>query len=124
MSRYLLDTDVIIEILKNREEVIREVEMLFFSAHDLLYSPVSKAEIFHEIRKGEEAKTARFFDQLDCIDINTEMGEKAGRYLKEFRKSHGIELGDALVAASARSARAILFTLNRKHYPMKDLRFY
>lgn len=124
MSRYLLDTDVIIEILKNREEVIREVQMLFYSAHDLLYSPVSKAEIFHGIRKGEEAKTARFFDQLDCIDINTGMGERAGRYLKEFRKSHGIELGDALIAASARSAKAILFTLNRKHYPMKDLRFY
>ena len=33
-------------------------------------------------------------------------------------------LGDALVAASAHVYKARLFTLNVKHYPMKDVLLY
>ncbi len=124
MSRYLLDTDVIIEILRSREGVTSQVEELFSDGHSLYYSPISKTEIYQGIRKGEELKTARFFDQLDCLVIDDEIGEKAGSYLKTFRKSHNLELADALIAASANQTKASLFTFNRKHYPMKDIKFY
>jgi predicted nucleic acid-binding protein len=124
MSRYLLDTDVIIEILRSREGIVSQVEELFSAGHNLFYSPISKAEIYQGIRKGEELNTARFFDQLDCLVIDDEIGEKAGSYLKIFRKSHNLELADALIAASASQAKATLFTFNRRHYPMKDIKFY
>ena len=40
------------------------------------------------------------------------------------RLPHGVELADALVAAAATTSGVRLWTLNRKHYPMPDVRFY
>ena len=40
------------------------------------------------------------------------------------KKSHSVELGDALIAACASSTDLKLWTLNKKHYPMKDIAFY
>ena len=45
-------------------------------------------------------------------------------YLRQYGKSHGVEIADALIAASAVANRATLWTRNRKHYPMKELSFF
>lgn len=52
------------------------------------------------------------------------VGHRAGAYLAHYGPSHGVELGDALVATAAATSELRLWTLNRKHYPMPDLRFY
>jgi predicted nucleic acid-binding protein len=51
-------------------------------------------------------------------------GRKAGDYLRQFSKSHSVELGDALIAATALLNRAQHWTRNRKQYPMKDVTFF
>ena len=52
------------------------------------------------------------------------MGRQAGIYLARFRKSHGVELADALIAAGAVTSKAELWTRNKKHYPMSDVLFF
>ena len=42
----------------------------------------------------------------------------------QYRKSHGLQITDALIAAAAVLNHAELWTRNRKHYPMKELSFY
>jgi predicted nucleic acid-binding protein len=44
--------------------------------------------------------------------------------MKRYRKSHAVELGDALIAAASVLNRASLWTRNMKHYPMKELTFF
>jgi predicted nucleic acid-binding protein len=61
---------------------------------------------------------------LKCVPIDEAIGRQAGDYLKHYRKSHAVELGDALIAAAAVLNHAALWTRNRKHYPMKDLNFF
>jgi predicted nucleic acid-binding protein len=61
---------------------------------------------------------------LTCCPINEEVGRQAGVYLHRYRGSHGVEIGDALIAAAALSNNAKLWTRNHKHYPMKDLLFF
>jgi hypothetical protein len=56
--------------------------------------------------------------------IDSNVGRQAGWYLARYAKSHGLEIADALVAAAAVTAGYRLWTLNRKHYPMDDLRFF
>jgi predicted nucleic acid-binding protein len=51
-------------------------------------------------------------------------GRQAGEYLRKYRKSHGVELGDAPIASAATLYGATLWTRNRKHYPMEGLKFY
>lgn len=71
--------------------------------------------------QGEEEDVAILFRSMSEVPIDGRVAEDAGRYRKIFYSSHGLFLPDALIAASAKRAEATLITLNKKHYPMKDI---
>lgn len=124
MPDLLLDSDVIIERLRGNEAVESELKRLLDEGWSLFFTPVAKAEIYHGMRAGEELAAETFFAACRCLPITDEVGEQAGRYLAAHHKSHGLGIADALVAAAARVHRAALFTLNLRHYPMKDVHFH
>jgi predicted nucleic acid-binding protein len=124
MAKLLLDSDVIIEWLRGHEPFVSQIAAMLERQSALFWTPVSVAEIYAGVRKSEESKTANLFLLMESMAISSAHGEKAGEYLRNFSKSHGVELGDALIAACAASERLPLWTLNRKHYPMKDVRFF
>jgi predicted nucleic acid-binding protein len=68
--------------------------------------------------------TQAFFETRGEVLIDATIGRRAGSYLARYARSHGVELADALVAAAAATSGLHLWTLNRKHYPMPDVRFY
>jgi predicted nucleic acid-binding protein len=124
MAKVLLDSDVIIEWLRGHEPFVQQVPKLLEEHSELFWTPVSVAEIFAGVRKGEEPAVTSLLLLLEPVLITAEIGKKAGSYIKSYGKSHGVELGDALIAACAFSHDLALWTMNRKHYPMKDVRFY
>ncbi|HBA61440.1 MAG TPA: PIN domain nuclease [Elusimicrobia bacterium] len=124
MRDILLDSDVIIEILRGNGEVTEEVISLGKSGRAVLFTPVSKAEIYHGLREGETARAEMLFSGCRSVPITDAVGEKAGHYLRQFHKSHGMDIADALIAAAAFLINADLFTFNRKHFPMKDLKLH
>ena len=121
----LIDSDVLIEVLRGRDPEILEKWVELADSEDMvLCSPISVAELWHGVRPKEHIVVARLLGALLCVPINAETGEQAGQYLREYHKSHGVELGDALIAAAAAQHRAVLWTRNRKHYPMYRSSFY
>jgi predicted nucleic acid-binding protein len=60
-------------------------------------------------------------DTLICVPLNDDMGRRAGDHLRRFHRSHGLALGDALIAAAAAVHGCAWWTRNRKRYPMKDI---
>lgn len=124
MTEILLDSDVIIAWLRGYEPVSSAVIRLLDDGESLLWTPVSVAEIFAGVRRSEEGRVEGLFLVLDPLVLSAEIGRKAGFYLGAFGKSNGVELGDALVAASAVVSRLPLWTLKRRHYPMKEIRFF
>jgi predicted nucleic acid-binding protein len=80
--------------------------------------------VYAAVRSGEEAATRAFFDARGEVVLDAKVGRQAGEYLARYAKSHGVGLADALIAAAASVAGLRLWTLNRRHYPMADLRFY
>jgi len=121
----LLDSDIVIEILRVRNQVIlTQWEALANTGTLILFSPVSAAEIWAGARPNEHQATARFFRRLTCIPIEYNIDQLAGENLRQFSKSHNLKIGDALIAATAVQNQAALWTRNRKHYPMTDLTFY
>ena len=68
--------------------------------------------------------TSMFFSSIKIVDIGTKIAEYSGRYLKTYGKSHGLELADAFIAATAFITGSRLVTLNRKHFPMTDINIY
>jgi len=94
------------------------------SSDFILCSPVSVAELWHGARAQEHQALEGLFRGLICIPIDADTVGALGIFLRAYHKSHSIELGDALIAAAAQQQNAMLWTRNRKHYPMRDLGFF
>jgi predicted nucleic acid-binding protein len=121
----LVDSDILIEVSRGKDgDILSRWTELSQSDSLILYSPVSVAELWAGARRREYEMLTRLFRALVCAPIDNETGRRAGDYLRQYRKSHGLELGDALVASAASLNAAELWTRNRKHYPMKELSFY
>ncbi len=124
MAEILLDSDVIIHWLRGSPSVSAAVVNLLAHGDSLLWTPVSVAEIFAGVRHAEEKQVETLFLVLGALNLTPEIGKRAGAYLHTYSRSHGVELADALIAASAEIHGMPLWTLNRKHYPMKTIRFF
>jgi len=120
-----VDSDVLIEVLRARNAVIlSRWQQLSLGDTPVMCSPVSIAEIRHGARDAEAGVISALFEALICVPIDAEIGTRAGNFLRRYRKSHSVELGDALIAATAVAHGLALWTQNRKHYPMKEIAFY
>lgn len=121
----LLDSDVLIEVSRGRDASILS-KWLDLSTSDalILFSPVNQAELWAGARPAEHDSLRELFGALVCAPAGAEVGQRAGDYLRRYRKSHGVELGDALIAATAVTNGAKLWTRNRNHYPMNELSFF
>ena len=121
----LVDSDILIEVSRGRDaEIVSRWLDLSKSDAAVLFSPVSAAELWAGARPKEHTALDNLFRALACAPIDAEVGYQAGIYLRQFRRSHGVEVADALIAASAVANHADLWTRNRKHYPMKDVSFF
>ncbi len=121
----LVDSDILIEVSRGQDrEILSKWTELSRSDNPVLCSPVTVAELWAGARPREHEALTNLFRALLCVPIDSETDRQAGDYLRQYRKSHGLELGDALIAAAALLNRAELWTRNRKHYPMEELSFY
>lgn len=125
MNTVLIDSDILIEVSRGRNiAIVRRWSELSASETVAVYSPVTVAEIWHGARPKEHGILNSLFAALLCIPIDQEIGRQAGEYLRRYQASHRIELGDALIASTARIHDTALWTRNRKHYPMADIEFW
>lgn len=121
----LVDSDILIEVSRGRNaEIVSRWMDLSSAEAGVLYSPVTVAELWAGARPNEYAALNSLFHALTCTPINEDVGRQAGMYLYRYRRSHGVEIADALIAACAVANRAELWTRNRKHYPMDDVAFF
>jgi hypothetical protein len=125
LKAILVDSDILIDVARGRDAHLLE-RWTDLSGSDavIAYSPVTMAELWHGARPPEYKALEALFRALTCVPIGPEIGRRAGDYLRQFAKSHAVELGDALIAATASIHQLALWTHNRKHYPMKDCLFF
>ena len=125
MKSVLVDSDILIEVSRAQDDgVVARWDQLSRSDTPLLCSPVTVAELWHGARPHEQQTLEALFAAINCIPIDTNIGIRAGEYLRQYAKSHHVELGDAFIAATVSLHNLQLWTRNRKHYPMKDIAFY
>jgi hypothetical protein len=125
LKSVLIDSDILIEVLRARDSsILVRWDLLSRSDTAVLCSPVSIAELWHGARPQEHSTLTTLFVAITCVPIDLMIGQRAGDYLREYAKSHHVELGDALIAATASVHKLELWTRNRKHYPMSDVVFF
>lgn len=114
--RLLLDTDVLIDYLRGVPEAVTYLES---RKEVFLISAVTVGELYAGVREGLERKALDAFMQaFEIIVLDASLAERGGLLRRDYGKSHGTGLADALIAASAERQEAVLVTLNRKHFPM------
>ena len=115
----IFDTDIIIWILRGKETIVTDAKRLAEETSGKIYiTPIQVAEVYSGMTDKEERKTRKLIESFYFLDINKLIGELAGIYINKYRKSHKIELADAIIGASVKNYNFKLYTLNKKHYPM------
>lgn len=113
----LLDTTVLIDAVRGREEVISYLEGLDDAP---VVSVVTVAELYAGVRPDEEEALARFLSIFRILPVDDVVARRAGYWRRDFRPSHGTSLTDALNAAMADKFDLELVTHNVKHFPMLE----
>lgn len=114
----LIDTDVLIDYLRGRADA---VAFLKKTKRTLRVSAATVAELYVGVREGTECEVLeRFLGLLEIVNITPDIARRAGLWRRDFGKSHGTGLMDALIAASAELSGSTLVSLNDKHYPMLE----
>ncbi|MEW6657965.1 MAG: type II toxin-antitoxin system VapC family toxin [Thermodesulfobacteriota bacterium] len=117
--RLLLDTDVLVDYLRDREEAVAYLE---FHAESLLISAMTAAELFAGVREGaERRRLVEFLAVMEIIPVDAAIAQKGGLFRRDYGPSHGVGLADALIAATAELHQARLVTLNARHFPMVEV---
>jgi predicted nucleic acid-binding protein len=117
MTKYILvDTDVMVDFFRGHPQAVALVQAR--SARIILSSIVA-AELYAGVSGDEELNTLDSLMQLfRVVPVSPELARAAGLYKRDYGKSHGVGLADAMIAATAQAENAELNTLNTKHYPM------
>ena len=125
MKPVMIDSDVLIEVSRARDlAILRRWGDLSRGEVPLLCSPVTVAELWHGARPKEHGTLEALFAAIHCVPVDSKIGVRAGDYLRLYAKSHHVELGDALIAATVSIHHLELWTRNRRHYPMNDIDFF
>jgi predicted nucleic acid-binding protein len=121
MARILLDSSVLIDLLRGRPAADR-LRQLRRQGDEAWVCAVSVEEIWRGIRAGEERVTLRLLRGLRLAPLGVEQGVLAGSWRRQF-STKGVTLhqADCLIAAAAVGVGARLATGNPSDFPMGDL---
>ncbi|MFO7816847.1 MAG: type II toxin-antitoxin system VapC family toxin [Desulfovibrionales bacterium] len=112
----LPDTDVLIDFFRGYHQAINFINE---KSSQIILSAIVVTELYAGVRGAKELSVANDFISLfEVVPVTTEIAKAGGLYRRDFGKSHGVGLADAVVAATCDSRNAQLKTLNVKHYPM------
>ena len=122
----LVDTDVLIWLLRGQASARRFLQKL----DSVELSTVTYMELVQGMRNKEEFRLLRqtIHEQAwEILPLNENISHRATVYIENYALSHGLQLTDALIAASAIESGSTLATANAKHYrviPDISLRTY
>jgi predicted nucleic acid-binding protein len=123
--KLLLDTSVLIDVLRRRSKRPEFVADLARAGHVLSTTMLNVAEVYAGMRVGEEPDAEALFVGLHLYDLSGLSARLAGKLKNAWsRKGRTITLADAIVAAIAIEHECRLLTDNRKDFPMPEIQLY
>ena len=119
MASLLLDTTVLIDVLRGRQGAVERLRQAAARRETVWTSAINVEETVRGLRESEGAAAAALFEGLRIAPLGREQGELAGEWRRAFAE-RGVTLAqaDCLVAAAAVGVGATLATGNPKDFPM------
>ena len=120
-GKSVVDTNVWIELLRRDSATVDFMKRLTRQQR-IVCSVISIAELYAGQRDGREHELYWKLRNAEHADVTSEIATQAGAYRRRYGPTHGSELADCLIAATAEAYHADLVTYNIRHFPMPEIR--
>lgn len=110
----IVDTNIIIDLLKGHSEAYE-----FIDSHindDLYLSVITVSEVYPGIKNREIELFEDLLTLFQLVQVNKKISVEAGRLRRKYLSSHGIEIPDAIIAATANDLKVPVVSLDKKHF--------
>jgi predicted nucleic acid-binding protein len=123
--RLLLDSTILIDVLRGDDESLRLLDEAASAGHELTVSAMNLGEVYGGMRRGEEAFTHEFLQRMICFPVTSSIAERAGRIKNDAaRKGKTVGLADMIIAVTALEYGLAVVTDNRKDFLIAGVSFY
>ena len=120
--RAYIDADILIWHLRGKPEALQFLQQLRDSGkEDLWIGAMQRAEVVFFMKPSEEKDTLLFLSQFKTQPVDQEIVDQGGTLYRKWNPSHGLDINDALLAATVLKTGGRIYCLNSKHYPMKEV---
>lgn len=117
--RIVVDTSVLIDHLRGVPEAKSIMVDAAKRRDTLCASVLTRVEVLAGMREADEVATRRLFAALEWVDVDESLAELAELLARQYLRSHpNVDPVDCVIAATAQSLDASLWTKNVKHFPM------
>ncbi len=118
-GKLLIDTDIIIDHLSGQAISTSLLKRLIVGDEFIgFYSAITEIELFsaETIEDGQAEDIFLLLGSMVRADVDSDVAQCAGRLLGKYRKSNGLEMADAVIAATAMMHGMPVVSRNVKHY--------
>ena len=120
--RAYIDADILIWHLRGERKALNFLRRLRDGdEYELRIGVMQRAEVVFFMRPEEEESTMLFLSQFKTEPVDQGRIDEAALLYRKWHPSHGIDINDAILAATAMQTGGKIFCLNRKHYPMTEV---
>jgi len=118
LEKIVLDTNILIEILKGNKTIIKKLELL---STDFVISSITVMELYYgALNKAELFQLKKFISLFKVIEVNENISSISTELIFQYAKSHNLAIPDSLIASTAISIDSKLLTLNLKDFKYID----
>lgn len=122
MGAVLLDTTVLIDLLRGRPDATARVRALRDAGDSVHACAINVEEIARGLRPAEREPARRLLSGLRIVPLGQAEGWRAGEWRREHAsRGRALAQADCLVAAAALAVGARLATGNPKDFPIEGL---
>lgn len=122
MGAFLLDTTVLIDLLRGRAGARRRLETLRRSGDDPYVCAINVEEAVRGLRPQEGEAARRLLEGLREAPLGSAEGWRAGEWRRGLADGgRTLSQADCLIAAAAQAIGARVATGNPKDFPMSEL---
>lgn len=118
----LIDTDVLIWLTRGHAGAVACLQALM----PWRISVVTYMELVQGCRNNQELeriKKGLELRQTDILPVSTTISDRARQLIDAYALSHNLQMGDALIAATALEHGLVVLTANTKHFcPIEGLK--
>jgi tRNA(fMet)-specific endonuclease VapC len=122
MTRHLLDSDAIIDVLKGVSDTLALLGTLIQQGNTLAICDVALGEVYAGLHQQDEARAAQFLSTLEFLPASASAAHQAGQWRYNYaRRGTTLSITDCLIAATAAEHHAVIVTGNAKDFPMPEV---